>query len=196
MGEEFSTPQRQSIVGIFVMFIYSLQGYAKALWPILVIWIFRFDEINKLYLVVGTLVLFAIIGAISYLRYLNFTFYIDQENDEFIINEGILNKTKTTIQLYKIQQVNINQSLIQRLVGVYELAVDTAGSSKTEGNIRAISHDLALDLKARLLENEKKKTSEFQDTITAADEISIENSVAEVPFMKISFLSLLKIGIT
>jgi uncharacterized membrane protein YdbT with pleckstrin-like domain len=37
---------------------------------------------------------------------------------------------KTIIQLNRIQQVNINQSLIQRLVGVYELDVDTAGSAK------------------------------------------------------------------
>jgi putative membrane protein len=57
---------------------------------------------------------------------------LDNENEEFIINEGIFNKTKT-IQLNRIQQVNINQSLIQRLVGVYELDVDTAGSAKKKG---------------------------------------------------------------
>lgn len=197
MGADFSQPQRQSIVGIFVMFIYSLQGYAKALWPILVIWIFKFNEINKIYLAAGTLAIFAIIGAISYLKYLNFTFYIDQENNEFIITEGVLNKTRTTIQLYKIQQVNINQSLIQRFVGVYELVVDTAGSNKKEGNIKAISHALALDLKARLLENEAKKNLDFHNEITVSDEISTEKiSDAEIPFIKISFLSLLKIGIT
>lgn len=197
MEEDFSKPQRQSIVGIFVMFIYSLQGYVKALWPILVIWIFKFNDINKVYLATGTLAIFAIIGIVSYLRYLNFTFYIDQENNEFIITEGVLNKTKTTIQLYKIQQVNINQSLIQRLAGVYELVVDTAGSNKKEGNIKAISHALALDLKARLLENEGKKTIDFHDEITVSDEISNKKiSVAEIPFIKISFLSLLKIGIT
>lgn len=197
MGADFSQPQRQSIVGIFVMFIYSLQGYAKALWPILVIWIFKFNEINKVYLAAGTLAIFAIIGTVSYLKYLNFTFYIDQENNEFIITEGVLNKTKTTIQLYKIQQVNINQSLIQRLVGVYELVVDTAGSNKKEGNIKAISHALALELKVRLLENEVKKNLDFHNEITVSDEISTEKiSYAEIPFIKISFLSLLKIGIT
>jgi putative membrane protein len=58
---------------------------------------------------------------------------LDNENEEFIINEGIFNKTKTIIQLNRIQQVNINQSLIQRLVGVYELDVDTAGSAKKKG---------------------------------------------------------------
>ncbi|WP_269222909.1 PH domain-containing protein [Flavobacterium sp. IMCC34518] len=197
MGADFNQPQRKSIVGIFVMFVYSLQGYAKALWPILVIWIFKFDQINKGYLLVGTIAVFAVIGIVSYLRYLNFTFYIDHENNEFIITEGIFNKTKTTIQLYKIQQVNINQSLIQRLVGVYELAVDTAGSNKKEGDIRAISHELALDLKARLLENENKKIANIEDSINTSDEILIDKAAdSEVPFIEIGFLSLLKIGIT
>lgn len=195
MKNDFSQPQRQSIIGVFVLFIYSLQEYAKALWPILVIWIFKFNEINKGYLLAGTIAVFFIIGVISYLKYLNFTFYIDQENDEFIITEGIFNKTKTAIQLYKIQQVNINQSLIQRLVGVYELAVDTAGSNKKEGDIKAISHELALDLKARLLENEKKVKVENIDN--ASMEVLMERAVdAEIPFIKISFLSLIKIGIT
>ena len=194
MGADFSQPQRQSILGVFVVFVYSLQGYLKALWPILVIWIFKFDEVNKGYLILGTLASFLIIGIISYLRYLNFTFYIDPENDEFIITEGIFNKTKTAIQLYKIQQVNINQSLVQRLAGVYELAVDTAGSNKKEGKISAISHELALALKSRLLENEHKTSTDTTDIATESTIEKAEN--AEIPFLKISFLSLLKIGIT
>lgn len=196
MSTDFNQPQRQSIVGILVMFFYSLQEYAKALWPILVVWIFKFDEINKAYLVTGTLAVFVVIGIISYLKYLNFTFYIDKENSEFIITEGVFNKTKTTIQLFKIQQVNINQSFIQKLVGVYELVVDTAGSNKTEGSIKAISHALALDLKACLLENDNSK-SVIIDEVTASDEFSGSKKMdTEIPFLKISFLSLLKIGIT
>jgi putative membrane protein len=42
---------------------------------------------------------------------------LDAENQEFIITEGVFNKTKTAIQLRKIQQVNINQSFIQKLIG-------------------------------------------------------------------------------
>ena len=47
MGADFSQPQRQSVIGILVMFFYTLQQYARALWPVIVIWIFKFDEINK-----------------------------------------------------------------------------------------------------------------------------------------------------
>lgn len=194
MSANFSQPQRQSIVGIFVVFIYSLQKYLKALWPILIIWIFKFNDANKIYFILGAIAFFSILGITSYLKYLNFTFYIDQENDEFIITEGVFNKTKITIQLSKIQQVNINQSFIQRLAGVFELSVDTAGSNKKEGSIKAISHELALDLKARLLENEKKNVDVNIDSAT--ENIIEKTADAEIPFIKISFLSLLKVGIT
>lgn len=195
MSTDFSQPQRQSVVGILVMFFYTLQQYARALWPIIVIWIFKFDEVNKTYLLLGTILTFVVIGVVSYLRYLNFTFFLDTENEEFIITEGVFNKTKTAIQLNKIQQVNINQSFVQRLIGVYELDVDTAGTNKKEGAIKAISHELALELKSRLLENEVKKS--ISETDESQFEKSIEKqSEEEHPFIKISFLSLLKIGIT
>ncbi|MFV8373252.1 PH domain-containing protein [Flavobacterium sp. LB2P74] len=195
MRADFSQPQRQSSVGILVMFFYTLQQYARALWPVIVIWIFKFDEVNKLYFFLGMIAVFVSVGVVSYLKYLNFTFFLDAENEEFIITEGVFNKTKTAIQLRKIQQVNINQSFIQKLIGVYELDVDTAGSNKKEGAIKAISHELALELKFRLLENE-----ETQHAI-GTEETSLEETEQKLfeaahPFIKISFLSLLKVGIT
>jgi putative membrane protein len=195
MRADFSQPQRQSSIGILVLFFYTLQQYARALWPMIVIWIFKFDEVNKLYFFLGMLTIFVSIGVVSYLKYLNFTFFLDAENEEFIITEGVFNKTKTAIQLRKIQQVNINQSFIQKLVGVFELDVDTAGSNKKEGAIKAISHELALELKFRLLENEDLKAT-IGTEITSLEET--EQKLFEVahPFIKISFLSLLKVGIT
>jgi uncharacterized membrane protein YdbT with pleckstrin-like domain len=191
MEEGFKQPQRQSSIGVLLMFVDTLQQWGRGLWPILVVYIFKFDELNKVYLFIGISVLLVAIGIVAYLKYLNFTFYLDNKNEEFVINEGILNKTKTIIQLSKIQQVNINQSLLQRIIGVYELNVDTAGSNKKEGKIKAISHPVALALKARLIENEKievdSETSELG---------SQKDTAGERPFMTISFLSLLKVGIT
>ncbi|MFQ3173631.1 MAG: putative membrane protein YdbT with pleckstrin-like domain [Flavobacterium sp.] len=191
MEEKFKQPQRQSSIGILLMFVSTLQQWARGLWPILVVYAFKFDEINKGYLFLGLSVLLVTIGIVAYLKYLNFTFYLDDENEEFVINEGVLNKTKTIIQLNKIQQVNINQSLLQRIIGVYELDVDTAGSSKKEGEINAISHSLALALKARLMENEKSKSNFEKPEVASKTE-----TAGERPFMSISFLSLLKVGIT
>ena len=193
MIQQFNHPQRQSKIGIVVMFLYALQKFVRVLFPILVVLFLRIERHNILYLTLGVLGFLLFLGVFSYLKYLNFTFYIDDENDEFILNDGIINKTKTTIQLHKIQQVNINQSFIQKIIGVYALEVDTAGSTQKEGSINAISHDLALALKARLLENEKKATEISQET---ASEISNEVIQETEPFINISLLTLFKIGIT
>ena len=195
MGADFSQPQRQSSIGILVMFFYTLQQFARALWPMIVLWVFKFEEINKLYLAFGMIIILTGIGVVSYLKYLNFTFFLDAENEEFIITDGVFNKTKTAIQLRKIQQVNINQSFIQKLIGVYELDVDTAGSNKKEGAIKAISHELALELKFRLLENEKtQRVVGTEETLLEETEQKLFE--AAYPFIKISFFSLLKVGVT
>ena len=191
MEDTLQRPQRQSAIGVLILFFDTVQKWGRGLWPIAVIWLFKFDEINKAYLLLGTVAVVLLIGTVAYLKYRNFTFYLDDENKEFIISEGIFNKTKTIIQLNRIQQVNINQSLIQRIIGVYELDVDTAGSAKKEGQIKAISHTLALALKARLMDNEKQEISSIR-----LEDAVVSEATAEHPFMKISFLSLLKVGIT
>ncbi|MFN3753771.1 PH domain-containing protein [Flavobacterium sp.] len=190
MGTNFNQPQRQSLVGILVIFLEMIFQFLKATWPIIVISLLKADFKSTLVVVLISLAVAVYFGVYSFLKYRNFTFYIDEENDEFIISDGIINKTKTTIQLHKIQQVNIKQNLIQRLIGVYALDVDTAGSDKKEGDIKAISHHLALALKSKLLENEGKK-------VVVENEISQEKTEDySLPFLKINLVSLLKIGIT
>lgn len=191
METNFNQPQRQSSVGILVMFIDSLQKFGRAFFPLILIFIFKSDKFNLLYLILMISAVLLFVGVVAYLKYINFTFYIDDENDEFIIQDGIVNKTKTTIQLNKIQQVNINQSLIQRLIGVYALEVDTAGSDNKEGSIKAVSHSLALALKAKLLENTHK-------TVPAIDTENAVETAPEIgsPFLKIDLISLIKVGIT
>lgn len=181
----FNEPQRQSLVGILVMFTDTFQRIVRGLWPILVIWLFKFNELNKALVVSGIVALFVFVAVVAYLQYRNFTFYIDDQNEEFVIHKGVLNKTRIAIKLQKIQQVTINQSFIQKLIGVYALDVDTAGTQKKEAVIRAVSHQLAQALKMRLLEGEKNNESE---TTVATEQTT--------PFIKISFSSLFKIGIT
>jgi putative membrane protein len=95
------------------------------------------------------------------------------------------------IQLDKIQQVNLTQSLLQRIISVYAIDVDTAGSTQKEGKIKAVSHELALSLKERLLNNDRVLYSSYSPSETS-ENVATE----EKPFIKIGLLSLLKVGIT
>ena len=82
METNFSKPQRQSPIGVLVMFFDTLQQWARGLWPVLVVWIFKFDELDKGYLFLGTTTVLLAIGLVAYLKYLNFTFYLDNDNEE------------------------------------------------------------------------------------------------------------------
>jgi putative membrane protein len=166
---DFSQPQRQSLLGVLVMFANTLQKIVRAMWPILLVWLVKLDASNTLFIYLGIVAFVLIIAIISYLQYYFFTFYIDEENSDFVIQKGVLNKTKITIQLHKIQQVNINQSLIQRLINVYKLEIDTAGSDKKEASISAIPHELAIILKDRLINyaSEKPTFTEEKEVVEA-----------------------------
>ena len=183
----FSQPQKQSLLGVVVMFANTLQKSVRAFWPVLLIWLVKFESLNKVMVFGGIAAVIVIIAIISYLQYHFFTFHIDEETNEFIIQKGVLNRTKIAIQLHKIQQVNVNQSLIQRLVGVHKLEIDTAGSDKKEASISAISHELATILKERLINYSAIENHIFQ-----------ENETEETPtsLLKISLISLIKIGFT
>lgn len=191
MESLFDKPQRQSPIGVLVLFFDTAYHYGKAFGPLLVLYAVKFDNVSKIIIFLSIIGLTMIIGLISYLKYLNFTFFLDHDKKEFVIKEGIFNITSTILQLQKIQQVNITQNLLQRIINVYTLKVDTAGSNESEAKIKAISHNLALELKLALLQNE----------ITTEPSLSHEFSQdkdldAPQPFLKISFLSLFKMGIT
>lgn len=179
-------PQRQSPIGVLVEMLYSLQALVKSLWPLLIFLFLRFTEISLFYKITG-FSLFILYGLIlGFLKYRNFLFSIDEEREEFIVQSGVINKKRSVVQLNKIQQVSINQSFIQKLVGVYGVEIETAGSIKNEVTIKAISKDEALKIKTRLLSSNQKVNPEHHST------------EAQQPnfFIKISLLSLFKAGIT
>ncbi len=190
MQNDYSKPQRQSAIGVLVMFGDALQSIGRAFLPFILVWVVKFREGNQWVFILGLLFFLILIAVVAYLRYLNFTFYLDDENQEFILTEGILSKTKTVVKVSKIQKVDIKQSLLQRIIGVHALEIDTAGTNKEEVSIKAISHDLALDLKEKLL-GARMTTAVTEDgTIT---ESTIDE---EQPFVKISLGSLVKMGFT
>lgn len=189
MTADFSQPQRQSPIGVLVMFADSVYHFVRAMWWLLIIWLVKPNTISSYYVIPSLAAAFLLLCLSAYLRWRNFTFYLDNVNEEFIINEGVFNKSRTVIALDKIQQVDITQSLVQRLIRVYGLEIDTAGSQSEEGKIKAVSHHLALALKSRLLENEKAR-------VVSEEAPEETKPVADKPFMAISLLSLVKVGIT
>ena len=59
--------------------------------------------------------------------------------DRLRYETGLASKTTRTIQLSKIQDVRVDQSLVQRLLGVGDISIETAGETSrlTIGNVDA-----------------------------------------------------------
>jgi len=184
----FAKPQRQSPVGVIVMFFDTVRHLVRGFLPLVIIFIVNPKSDYSHWAMLALPLVIGLLCLIAWLRYINFTFHLDTDAEEFVLQEGVLGKTKTVIALDKIQQVNITQNLIQRVIGVYALEIDTAGTAGQEAVIRAVSHPLALALKARLLEGEKRKS---------AVETPVESEMGQTrPFMEIGLASLFKVGIT
>ncbi|WP_165730312.1 PH domain-containing protein [Polaribacter sp. 20A6] len=180
---DFSQFSKQSKKGILVIYLKLLYKVLKSFWVLLFLFIQKFSELNEsiffyIYLGLGFLFLFFLIRA--FLIYENFQFKV--QNNHFILKQGILNKTSTSISFDRIQNINFKQNIIQQIINVHEVNIETAGSNKTEISIKALSFQKAKALKSEL--------SSYNSNILK------EESVAEKPFLKISLLELLKVSLT
>ncbi|KIA91510.1 hypothetical protein OC25_20880 [Pedobacter kyungheensis] len=189
MNKDFSKPQRQSAAGIIVMATHTFLKIVKASFFIFVLAFIKMPLHQIFYVLAGVALLLVISFFFAYLWYLKFTFFLDKEKQEFVVNKGIFNRDQVIIQLDKIQQVNINQSILQKIIGVYGLKIDTAGAHGEEVSIRAIDETSAYNLKSHLLH--KKVTIENQPEAETAAQIT-----EETPFLKISSWTLFKVGLT
>lgn len=74
---------------------------------------------------------------LAILRYWFFRYRI--EGNSILIRDGILNKTQLDIKFERIQAINTQQNIVYRLFDLVTVQFDTAGSSKQEGHLPAIS---------------------------------------------------------
>lgn len=180
----FSEFRRQSKKGILVIYINFLYKVFRAFWFLLFIFIQKFSKMSEdtlVYIYGGFAFLLLFFLVRAYLVFKNFQFKI--ENEHFILKQGILKKTNTSIPFDRIQNINFKQNIVQQLINVHEVNVETAGSTKAEISIKALSFKDAKALKNAVTVYEKQ-------------EIELEETSSEKPFLKIGFLELLKVSLT
>lgn len=179
----FADFSKQSSKGVLVIYGKLLLKAFKATWILLIIFIQRFSELSEeafSYIYIGIAVFFVFLLIRAYLIYKNFLFKI--EDGQFVLKEGILKKKNTSISFDRIQNINFKQNLIQQLINVYEVSVETAGSKDTEIAINALTYEKAQALKTALSQVEKK-TEALQEEL-------------QKPLLKIGFKALLKVSLT
>lgn len=183
---DISTPTRMHLGGMLVFFGMSIQRTIRGAWPIIVIYLFDRDRSPwLLWGVAAAVVAIAVANAI--LTYLNFTFCI--VNSELTVSSGYIRKKKVSIPLAKIQSLNLKQNIVQQLIKIYTLEINTAGTKGAEVKLPALGLAAIREIERQVSLIEKK----------AADENTplTEQPTHEVhPILHLSPLDLLKVGIT
>lgn len=186
-AESFSRPQRQSSIGVLLIFFTSLYRIFRGFWVLAVYLFLKLPAAEiLLYIVMGIVTIVLLAFGYSYIYYRNFLFHIDHAAEEFILQKGIISTDQTAIPFEKIQQVYLKRTLLQRLINVYSLVIETAGSSEREVKISALSREKADQLSYVLT---KAKKVEEKESDEEKEEKKLWTHQLDLP-------ALLKIGIS
>ena len=117
----------------------------------------------------------AIIAA-GVLQYWFFRFRI--EEDRIHIHQGVVRKTALDIPFDRVQGINVERSLIDRILGLVTVSLDTAGSATAEGQLPSVTSELADDLRGRIRASRPAKAA---DDVSAGDvsEVSVDGVARE-----------------
>ncbi|PRP66756.1 PH domain-containing protein [Nonlabens agnitus] len=192
---DLSEPRRQSRKSILLYVFKNV----KALIAVALYSAFGINNFGDYRIVIGLTALVVILGLLSpLLSYYFFTFYV--EGDELIIQKGVLNKERKAIPLERIQSVNITQNLVQRILQLVAVEVETAGSKAKELEIPGLSRDFAESFK-NLLQDKSLQTSNQEVVDEGLTEENIDAPKRERTdnrreLLSLGIIDLFKIGIT
>lgn len=187
---DFSQPNKLDRKALMLVLGTSVWTTVRAAWPILLLFIVKREMYNG-YLIASIAVAVLFTFGFKIISYLCFSYEVS--GDELIIRKGWLNKSKTVVKFDKIHEVNLNQKFIHKIVGLYLVNIDTAGSASTEIVINGIDYHKALAFKSVL--TERAGSSQIIQEVEADEEVPLVKKNGD-EVITIGFPSLVKIGLT
>ncbi|HUG39691.1 MAG TPA: PH domain-containing protein [Longimicrobiales bacterium] len=123
------------------------------------------------------------------------------EGDELILDSGVLARRRRVIPLPRVQNIDLEQSFLERLAGVASLRLETAsGGSETEASLAVLALGEAQDLQAELMRRRHRaQESEPHATAAAAateGDAAGSPSAAGTPGPRGEARPLLRLGVT
>ncbi len=182
-------PQRQAPLGVAIIFFKNIRRAINFVLFVLVVNLGRdFSVLGMGFLGWGIIVgLFFLVYSI--LQYRRFYFYVNGDN--FVIEKGVLSQEKINVPFERIQSVNTKQNVVQRLLNLVGLKVDTAGSISQEIDIPALSISYARELRNFLMER-RYELKESEEEVTMEE----EPVKMREPLLRLSVSDLFKVGFT
>jgi putative membrane protein len=128
--------------------------------------------------VISFIVLMTIYGI--YVHYYIKTYYYEDNGDFLTIRKGPITPAEINVQYAKIQDVYIDQDLLDRIFGIYDVHISSATySSGIEAHIDGVNKNSAEALKNLFLQKIKGGTSNAQ----ASNQFNVNTSSTEKPII-------------
>lgn len=105
----------------------------------------------------GGLAVAAVLGY-ELLYYRRFTYELT--DDTLDIHSGVISRRDRELPYRRIQNVDISENTIQRLLGIAAVGLETAGGSSTEGSIRFVSANEARRLQREIQRRKRREQGE------------------------------------
>jgi len=112
----------------------------------------------------------AIVGytVASYRRY-----EYELTEDTFDIRSGVFSRREREIPLRRAQNVDVSQSLVQRILGIATVGIETAGGGQTEANLQYIGEDDAEALRAAVSRRRRSDSPEPPESEPAEEVFAV-----------------------
>ena len=192
--------QRQSPVGVAVIFFQKLRVAINVFISIVVVQFGFKAQLSSAWFLGIVIFVLLLVLVIAFLTYQRFFFYVEEES--FVVEKGLLRRDKITIAFDRIQSVHITENIVQRVLKVVGLKIDTAGSAAKELQIPALPKHYARSLQEYLID--KKEEKKVEENIPENDDIYEKSEVLDeattvnnrMPLVKLSPLDVFKVGFT
>ncbi len=109
--------------------------------------------------------------------YLRFRFWITPK--EIVIHSGVLTRRKRNIPIERIQNIEIEQALLQRVMKTAKVAIYTAGTSKAEGVLEYVSIVEAREIRATVRHMQEVLSAREGEEPSEIGELEMLGALAE-----------------
>lgn len=90
-------------------------------------------------------------------------FHYELTADTFDINSGVVSRREREIPYHRIQNVDISQNVFQRLLGISEVRLETAGGGETEAKLQYVERTEAERLQEEVSNRKRDDAAESDD---------------------------------
>ena len=142
--------QRGLVAASFAFFLTAIGQFAAP------------ELLGSFALIAGLFVLLFVVGvAYGVAYYYRFEYALTP--DTFDVYSGVIGRQEREIPYRRVQNVDISENVLQRLLGLAQVRIETAGGSGTEARLRYVSRAEAGRLQELLGERKRRATGEAED---------------------------------